>query len=130
MIGFPNCSNNSGNIDMKMYESVFDEKSPITMLRTPFYSNSDSVIKYVVCTYLFGLGIFLRLYFNYFELLKWQKKPLRQKSASVIQWFCFLRRQSRWHCRMPTWVRKTGKLLSMQMILLLSPCDWIPKSFK
>ena len=44
VIGFPNRSNNSGNIDMKIYESVCDEKSPIALPRSPFYSNSDSVI--------------------------------------------------------------------------------------
>ena len=32
-----------------------------------------------------GIGIFLRFYIDSFELLKWQKKSRRQKSADVIQ---------------------------------------------
>ena len=48
------------------------------------------------------IGIFLRFYFERFELFKWQKKSRQQKRAGVIQWFCF----SRWHLQMPTWVRK------------------------
>ena len=44
-----------------------------------------------------GIGIFLQFYFASFELLKSQTKSCRQKSADVIQWFCFSHWQSRQH---------------------------------
>ena len=34
---------------------------------------------------------------NIFTIFKWQNKSCRQKSANVIQWFCFSVRQSRRH---------------------------------
>ena len=34
---------------------------------------------------------------NIFTIFKWQSKSRRQKSADVIQWFSFSRRQSRRH---------------------------------
>ena len=34
---------------------------------------------------------------NIFTILKWQNKSCWQKSAEVIQWFCFSHRQLCWH---------------------------------
>ena len=38
---------------------------------------------------------------NIFTIFKWQNKSRRQKSADVIQWFCFSRRQLRRHLPNP-----------------------------
>ena len=54
-----------------------------------------SSLKYVASTYCLGIGNFSWFYFDSFKLLKWQKKPRRQKSADLIKRICFSRRQSR-----------------------------------
>ena len=54
-----------------------------------------------------GIGIFLRFYFDSFELLKWQKKSRRKKVPIWYSDFAFHVGNHVSICRMPTLVRKT-----------------------